>query len=279
MQQGDLTTAAIESLSASELEILRLLASGHTAKSIARRLDRSEAAINERLRDARRKTGVGSSRELARMLAARKIWDKKIDLPGGGESGEDEAVPQERGRLSRKGVLIMLMSASLAAAAVLAVASPSLPFIEQSHLVDPEGAAGTADASPLVGRWSLETSRVPEAERPQAVTIDFSTDAGLKWTMAVAMTTADGTSLQSTATARADGKPVAVAGNMSFIDSASFRRPAAGTLVVTLGKGGKTVSTRIYAISRDRKTMTETIVWPNQSLPQLETNTFERAPG
>ena len=64
---------------------------------------------------------------------------------------------------------------------------------------------------------------------------------------------------------------------MPFIDSASFRRPAAGTLVVTLGKDGQTVSTRIYAISRDRQTMAETIVWPNQALPQLETNVFERA--
>jgi DNA-binding CsgD family transcriptional regulator len=59
-----------EVLSEKELEILRLLAGGHTVKSIAVLLGRSEASINERLREARRKTGVGSSRELARMLAA-----------------------------------------------------------------------------------------------------------------------------------------------------------------------------------------------------------------
>ncbi|MBN8809286.1 MAG: hypothetical protein J0I47_13775 [Sphingomonas sp.] len=58
----------LTSLNAAEREALALLASGHTAKSIATLTGRTEAAVNERLRDARRKTGVGSSRELARLL-------------------------------------------------------------------------------------------------------------------------------------------------------------------------------------------------------------------
>mgnify|MGYP006165162457 FL=1 len=49
-----------DALTDKELEILRLLAGGHTVKSIAARLERSEASINERLREARRKTGVAS---------------------------------------------------------------------------------------------------------------------------------------------------------------------------------------------------------------------------
>jgi DNA-binding CsgD family transcriptional regulator len=60
-----------------ELEALRLLAAGHTAKTIAVRLGRSETSINERLRAARRKTGIGSSRELARLLEAQKSGTKK----------------------------------------------------------------------------------------------------------------------------------------------------------------------------------------------------------
>ena len=63
MPAPDRLPSSVEALTDKELEILRLLTAGHTVKSIAARLGRSEASINERLRDARRKTGIGSSRE------------------------------------------------------------------------------------------------------------------------------------------------------------------------------------------------------------------------
>ena len=63
-------TDAFATLSPAELEVLRLLAAGHTIKIIAASLGRSEGSINERLREARRKTGAASSRELARQVAA-----------------------------------------------------------------------------------------------------------------------------------------------------------------------------------------------------------------
>ncbi len=58
----------IGTLTDREKETLRLLLKGHDAKSIARRHDLSFHTINERLRDARRKLGVSSSREAARLL-------------------------------------------------------------------------------------------------------------------------------------------------------------------------------------------------------------------
>jgi len=57
-----------------EKETLRLLLVGHDAKSIAHRLGLSVHTVNERLRDARRKLGVSSSREAARRL---------VDIEGG----------------------------------------------------------------------------------------------------------------------------------------------------------------------------------------------------
>jgi len=51
-----------------EKQTLRLMVRGHDAKSIARSLDLSVHTINERLRDARRKMAVSSSREAARLL-------------------------------------------------------------------------------------------------------------------------------------------------------------------------------------------------------------------
>ena len=55
-------------LTTKEKETLRLLLQGYDAKSCARALSLSVHTINERLRSARRKLGVSSSREAARIL-------------------------------------------------------------------------------------------------------------------------------------------------------------------------------------------------------------------
>lgn len=60
----------LRSLTEREKQTLRLMVRGHDAKSIARTLDLSVHTINERLRAARRKLEVPSSREAARMLLA-----------------------------------------------------------------------------------------------------------------------------------------------------------------------------------------------------------------
>jgi DNA-binding CsgD family transcriptional regulator len=61
-------TSRVERLSEKEKETLRLLGLGHDAKSLARHLGLSVHTVNERLRDARRKLAVSSSREAARQL-------------------------------------------------------------------------------------------------------------------------------------------------------------------------------------------------------------------
>ena len=60
--------AGLDALSEKEKQTLRLIVRGHDAKSIARSLGLSVHTINERLRDARRKVAVSSSREAARRL-------------------------------------------------------------------------------------------------------------------------------------------------------------------------------------------------------------------
>ncbi len=55
-------------LTEKEKQTLRLIVRGHDAKSVARSLDLSVHTINERLREARRKMSVSSSREAARLL-------------------------------------------------------------------------------------------------------------------------------------------------------------------------------------------------------------------
>jgi hypothetical protein len=59
--------------------VLRLLLRGHDIKSIARELSISTTAANERLRTARQKLGVSSSREAARVLGAAEGHDFPVD--------------------------------------------------------------------------------------------------------------------------------------------------------------------------------------------------------
>lgn len=67
-------------LNEAELRVLRLLGEGHTVKSIANLIGFTPVAVNERLREARRKTGVGSSRELARVLKAHENCHKQFGV-------------------------------------------------------------------------------------------------------------------------------------------------------------------------------------------------------
>lgn len=60
--------AGLETLTDKEKQTLRLILRGHDAKSSARELGLSVHTVNERLREARRKLGVTSSREAARRL-------------------------------------------------------------------------------------------------------------------------------------------------------------------------------------------------------------------
>jgi len=269
----DPSPGAFAALTESELEILRLLAAGHTAKSIAARLGRTETAVNERLRDARRKTGIGSSRELARLLAAQKILDKNIDLPPPDMATESGEPPVGTGRQRSKGTRIMLIAMPVAAIAL------TLASAESTQKVAPPQSAPAAVATrsmPLVGSWSLDVARIPEAERPQRVTMTFRLSPDRKWTTLVEIVAPDGTATHGESTAATDGVPVPVSGNMAFIDSVALRQPAPNTLVMTLGKNGAPLSTRVYTVARDRKTMTETIVWAGGEMPKLETTTFRR---
>ena len=59
---------ALQNLTDKEKQTLRLMGRGHDAKSIARHLGLSVHTVNERLREARRKLSVSSSREAARLL-------------------------------------------------------------------------------------------------------------------------------------------------------------------------------------------------------------------
>lgn len=252
-----------------ELAVLRLLASGHTAKTIAAQLGCSEGAINERLRDARRKTGVGSSRELARRLDAQKIWDENIGLspPAGPTDPSGDAA--RSGPVQPKGRSVMLVSfiaaAALAAGGLIVATPPADP------------APTVAPAAGIAGRWALDLSGVPEAERPQRVILAFAPGRDGRWTNAVTIVGTDGSVREGRSIAAADGVPVPIKGNLGFADSVALRQPDPATLVMTLRRGGASVSTRVYTVASNGREMTETITWAAGDDQQLRTMRFIRA--
>lgn len=259
-------------LSEREIEILRLLVAGHTVKTIAARLGRSETSINERLRSARRKTGVGSSRELARLLDLQKNCDEKIDLSGGRFAVAGRARTATIGVRGPKGLFAMLIALSLAAAGLMVVTTPGADPAETLNA----GSNVVAGPAPLAGSWLLDASRMPQDVRPQRVTMTFRPAPDGKWTTRVEIVGADGIRRHAESSAALDGVPVPVSGNLDIIDSIALRQPTPGTLVMTLGKGGVRVSTRVYTVADNRKLMTETIVWSSDRRQKLETVRFNR---
>ena len=122
-------THGYQTLTEKEKQTLRLLVSGYDAKSMARQLGLSVHTINERLRDARRKMAVSSSREAARKLRDAEAQDPQLlGDQGLGDAAPGAAVasvrqqPESAGTLRRAGWIIggIFMSIALALAALIA---------------------------------------------------------------------------------------------------------------------------------------------------------------
>ena len=150
-------TDCCDALTDKEKDTLRLILRGHDAKSMARELGLSVHTINERLRNARRKLDVTSSKEAARLLcdaedeAPQTFGDKQMGEALAGEV-RAQAVPPKAwtGRAVLIGGIV-LMSLLLA---VLAL-NPSLPFVqpEQSDARSFEVATGDAEMEAAARDW------------------------------------------------------------------------------------------------------------------------------
>lgn len=120
------TGAFTAQLSDREKAVLRLLGNNHDPKSIARELDLSVHTINEYLRSARRKMGVTSSREAARLLSAEEAAAPKSVVDR--EIGVETSFADSEGQGSRsKGAfsgrhLALAMGATFAMTLIIAAA-------------------------------------------------------------------------------------------------------------------------------------------------------------
>jgi DNA-binding CsgD family transcriptional regulator/methionine-rich copper-binding protein CopC len=159
-------THDVSALLEREKDVLRLLLVGHDAKSIARHLDLSTYVVNERLRDARRKLGVGSSREAARLLALaeadgpKNFGDKDFGYPKPSEAVTDvkAQVGQTLAQTGiNKGILVMIVSATLLASAA---------FLFSMNSPAPAGSAAT-----VVSTYPVNGSQIKPG--PYKLTVRF----------------------------------------------------------------------------------------------------------
>ena len=134
----------LSTLTTREKQTLRLILDGYDAKSAARQLGLSVHTVNERLRDARRKLSVSSSKEAARLL---RQAEGTPEIPGDKHFGDatrfsPRHTHQQPGieAWSRRpaawaiGGFAML----IATAALIALIAPAGPFGQPSALSAPQ---------------------------------------------------------------------------------------------------------------------------------------------
>lgn len=169
-------------------------------------------------------------------------------------------------KLSRKApilALVMVFAASLGVAATGPSAAAPPPRLATST---------------LLGTWSLDTSRMamPPEQRPTSVRFTFGNAGDDKLAMRVDIVYAPGNEVHSAGTSAIDGAPSAVK-NSPEADTASFKLPAPNVLVMALQSKGVLVSTRIYSVMPDGRSLTETTVYPGENgTVTMKANYFTR---
>jgi len=142
------------------------------------------------------------------------------------------------------------------------------------------GAGAVKPSEPsLLGTWSLDTSRMPlpPEQRPKSVRFAFSEAGAGKLSVHVDIVYAPGSEIHSASLAPLDGGAVAVE-NSPEADHVTLRRPTPGVLVMALQKNGVLVSTRIYSVAPDNRTLIETNVHPGEKGDLvMRTNYFQRS--
>ncbi|MBX7458597.1 DUF4019 domain-containing protein [Qipengyuania sp. 1NDH17] len=142
-----------DALTEKEKETLRLMVRGHDAKSMANALSLSVHTINERLRAARRKLDVTSSREAARLLFESEAGshEKSVDENlGDAHDGQASHNPPIVKRAPKMALLIGAIIMSLIAAALLL----STPLaIDQAGSADTAITARDAEVEAAARGW------------------------------------------------------------------------------------------------------------------------------
>lgn len=163
-------TEGIHALTEKEKQALRLLLGGHDAKSMANQLGLSVHTINERLREARRKLSVSSSKAAARVL-------REAEAPQSlGDKDSGDAAPALTAHTSAPGP-----AASKRAAWTIGGFAMLTLFVAALAIATPQAAAPPPPAG---------ASQVAESDASQAARAWLTLVDAQKWQQSYAATAA-----------------------------------------------------------------------------------------
>ena len=158
--------AALDTLTDKEKETLRLIVRGHDAKSAASALDLSVHTINDRLRAARRKLDVTSSREAARLLfeseesAPENLAPHELGNANAAHRTQSSSTPTDGpdgGPVEKRNFALMIggvLLMSLALIALVLAAAPESPTTEAVGPTPVEASSSTLDQlEPQAEAW------------------------------------------------------------------------------------------------------------------------------
>jgi|tagenome__1003787_1003787.scaffolds.fasta_scaffold20180531_1 hypothetical protein len=140
-------------------------------------------------------------------------------------------------------------------------------------------ATAQTSASPLLGAWAVDVSRLPMPPEARPKSVKFTLrDAGAgKWTTNVDILGGDGSERHMATTYVPDGTPALIEGDKLEADTAAVKVPVPNVMVLELVKGGAPASTRVYTVAADGKTMIETAAYVGgDGRPVMRTNYFNR---
>ncbi len=145
-----------------------------------------------------------------------------------------------------------------------------------------QSAAAQADSAPasgLLGRWALDIAKLPRplgATPPKSVTLTFIDQGASHWKTTIDTVNADGSAIHAESTYGLDGTVAPVTGSFD-VDMVSVVRPEANVLVMGTSLKGRPGNTRLFTVSPDGKSQTETIVSHGpDGLPATRANHWSR---
>ncbi|WP_052761733.1 helix-turn-helix domain-containing protein [Aurantiacibacter luteus] len=183
-------SAGLAGLTDKERQTLRLLLAGHDTKSSAAELGISVHTLSDRLRSARRKLGVTSSREAARLLGEAEGSLPEIDVHtrnGGGNSTSPQhpetayhvhGADKRSGPWGAKGVLLMTFFVAAVALAMAFIMNAEnspvpAPFTQGDETFEPSPARQPSAAERGAREWLALIDEGEAAASRMAAAPDF----------------------------------------------------------------------------------------------------------
>jgi hypothetical protein len=112
----------------------------------------------------------------------------------------------------------------------------------------------------LLGTWNVDVSKLEQADPPASVTLQLADAGGGRYRLSVDIVTREGNAVHAGDGIFAPDGSLVTASKSSEVDVAAFSMPNRRTLVMAGAFAGYPSHTRIWTLSDDGESMTETIV-------------------